>query len=77
MNNNIKYKAICITKEKKFLKYNIDEKNKNSFEKYCKNIDVIYINYYFKDSRQFSHQQKLNYYKHQAFLEQQLVYILK
>jgi hypothetical protein len=58
--NKIKYNAICCTKDNKFLKYRIDEKNKSNFEKYCKKINVIYINYYFKDSRKFSHQQKLD-----------------
>lgn len=58
--NNIKYNAICITKENKFLKYRIDEKNKINFEIYCKKINVKYINYYFKNSKKFSHQQKLD-----------------
>lgn len=56
----IKYNAICITKENNFLKYHTDEKNLLKFINFCKSKNVIYINFYFSDSKKFSHQQRLD-----------------
>jgi hypothetical protein len=48
------YTAICFTKDNNVLKYR-NIKDLNSFEVFISKKDIKYVNYYFKESKLFSH----------------------
>jgi len=54
------FTAICFDTNGKAYKYrNISKSKIINFEKFAKSKNIIYINYYFKQSRLFSHQEKI------------------
>jgi len=55
------FTAIGFDKDKKPYKYrNIKLNNVGKFEEFLKSKNIIYINYYFKTTKQFSHRQYIN-----------------